>query len=205
MGLLLTDLRADFAATKLLPLAASSLAPVSEAFATLSARAQAWFDHEEITAEARQMHRTVDMRYAGELRTVRRLAGEAPSPRPRWSICGSVRGSPPPALRLHRGRGSGADRHPARRGRRPREEGDAQGLPAEGPDASAAIIGKRPVWFPEAGDYVPTPIYDREALKAGNRFAGPAIVEQMTPPPSSPPGMTARVDAYHNLILEVAA
>jgi len=38
---------------------------------------------------------------------------------------------------------------------------------------------RRPVWLPEARDFVETPIYDRDALRPGNRFAGPAIVEQM--------------------------
>ncbi len=206
MGLLLTDLRADFAATKLLPLAASSLAPVSEAFDTLSARAQAWFDHEEITAEARQMHRTVDMRYAGQ-------NYELSVPLPEGAVTETT---------LEHLAEAFEEAHRQRYGFIAAGEAvqivtlrvEAVGLvkkatlkayPLEGPDASAAIIGKRPVWFPEAGDYVPTPIYDREALKAGNRFAGPAIVEQMDTTTVVPPGMTARVDAYHNLILEVAA
>jgi N-methylhydantoinase A len=77
--------------------------------------------------------------------------------------------------------------------------------PDAGPDASGARIGEREVWFPEAGDFVPTPIYSRDALLPGNRFAGPAIVEQMDTTTVVPPGMTARVDPYLNLILEVAA
>src|SRR5438046_2436787 len=51
--------------------------------------------------------------------------------------------------------------------------------PEAGPDATKAIAGRRPVWLPEAGDFVDTPIYARDALRPGNRFAGPAIVEQM--------------------------
>jgi len=74
--------------------------------------------------------------------------------------------------------------------------------PEAGPDAATAITGRRPVWQPEAGDFVETPIYDRDALKPGNRFAGPAIVEQMDATTLVPPGMTARVDRWLNLILE---
>ncbi len=50
----------------------------------------------------------------------------------------------------------------------------------------------------------PTPIYAREGLRPGNRFSGPAIVEQMDATTLVPPGTTARVDAYLNLILEAA-
>src|SRR5438034_7865674 len=66
MGLLLTDLRADFAMTRLLPLEANVLGEIEFAFAALKARADAWFAHEQITADARALLRTVDMRYAGQ-------------------------------------------------------------------------------------------------------------------------------------------
>ena len=48
-----------------------------------------------------------------------------------------------------------------------------------GPDASKAITGERRVWLPEAGGFVDCPVYDRGLLQAGNRFSGPAVVEQM--------------------------
>ena len=37
-----------------------------------------------------------------------------------------------------------------------------------------------------------------------HRFAGPAVVEQMDATTVVPPGMTARVDQFLNLILDVA-
>ena len=58
------------------------------------------------------------------------------------------------------------------------------------------------MWWPEAGDFVATPIYARDALRTGNCFAGPAIVEQMDATTLVLPGMTARVDAWLNLVLE---
>ena len=64
---------------------------------------------------------------------------------------------------------------------------------------------RRPVWLAEAREFVATPIYARDALRPGNHFAGPAIVEQMDATTLVPPGTTARVDAYLNLILEAAA
>jgi N-methylhydantoinase A len=73
-----------------------------------------------------------------------------------------------------------------------------------GPDAGGALIGRRQVWLPEAGGSVDCPVYDRALLRAGNRFAGPAVVEQMDATTVVLPGMTAAVEPYLNLILEAA-
>ena len=64
--------------------------------------------------------------------------------------------------------------------------------PEAGPDASGAIAQHRDVWLAETTGFVSTPIYARERLRPGNRFAGPAIVEQMDATTLVPPGMTAR-------------
>lgn len=47
-----------------------------------------------------------------------------------------------------------------------------------------------------------TAIYDRAKLRAGNRFAGPAIVTEYSATTFLPPGWHARVDAYENILLE---
>jgi N-methylhydantoinase A len=73
-----------------------------------------------------------------------------------------------------------------------------------GPDASAAIVGRRDVWLIEEGRYVSCPVYDRDRLDAGNLIAGPAIVEQMDATTVIPPGMTGRVEPYLNLMLEAS-
>ena len=48
------------------------------------------------------------------------------------------------------------------------------------------------------------PVYERDRLKVGNNFVGPAIVEQMDATTLILPAMTARVDVFSNLILEPA-
>ncbi len=50
-----------------------------------------------------------------------------------------------------------------------------------------------------------TPIYSRDKLAPGNRFVGPAIVEQMDTTTVVLPDMQAVVDPYLNLILRGAA
>ena len=50
--------------------------------------------------------------------------------------------------------------------------------------------------------FVSCPVYGRDLLRAGHRFVGPAIVEQMDATTVVPPGMSGRVEPYGNLILE---
>ena len=45
-------------------------------------------------------------------------------------------------------------------------------------------------------------LYERERLRPGMRLDGPALICQMDSTLLLPPGWTARVDGYRNLILE---
>jgi N-methylhydantoinase A len=71
-------------------------------------------------------------------------------------------------------------------------------------DPGAAHKGRRPVYFPEAGGYVACDTYERTRLAAGNVISGPAVIEQMDTTTVIPPGETARVDRFGNLIVELA-
>jgi N-methylhydantoinase A len=62
--------------------------------------------------------------------------------------------------------------------------------------------GRRPAYFPEAGGYVDTPVYDRYALSPGAAFAGPAIVEERESTTVAGPGARVRVDGRLTLVLE---
>ncbi len=46
------------------------------------------------------------------------------------------------------------------------------------PHGAAARKGARPVWFPEAGGFVETAVYNRYALRAGEAIDGPAVFEE---------------------------
>lgn len=203
MGLLLTDLRADFAATRLLTLEEASLGPLEALFAGLARDADAWLAAEGLPVAARRLTRTVDMRYRGQ-------NYELPVALPDGPLG--------PATLVALARGFEA-LHRERYGFLAEGETiqivtariEAAGLvpkarfeprPDAGPDASAALTGRRDVWMPEAGGFVATPVYARERLAPGNRIEGPAIVEQMDTTTVVLPGMIARVDAYETLILE---
>lgn len=62
-------------------------------------------------------------------------------------------------------------------------------------------IAVRPVHF---GRWYDTTIHDRDRLEPGMIVQGPAIVEQADTTTVIEPGMTARVDAYGNLLVEIA-
>ena len=67
--------------------------------------------------------------------------------------------------------------------------------------APAVARSQRKVWF---GGWVDTPIYDRTSLLPGMTFYGPAIIEQADTTSVIEPGMAVRVDAFHNILVEVA-
>ncbi|HEV2489879.1 MAG TPA: hydantoinase/oxoprolinase family protein [Candidatus Acidoferrales bacterium] len=69
-------------------------------------------------------------------------------------------------------------------------------------DARRAIIDDREVFF--SGRRIKTKIYDRALLLAGNRLLGPAIVAEYSATTVISPGWRGRVDAFGNLILELA-
>jgi len=68
-------------------------------------------------------------------------------------------------------------------------------------DGSHALNGTRSVYFD--GCFQETRIYDRERLRPGDTFAGPAIVSEYSSATILPPGDVLRVDALSNLVIEV--
>jgi N-methylhydantoinase A len=70
-------------------------------------------------------------------------------------------------------------------------------------DPAAAMRGRRPVWFDNGVGYQPTDIYTREALQAGNRVSGPAVIEAVDTTVLLNPGQEIGVDEYLNLVMEL--
>jgi N-methylhydantoinase A len=73
-----------------------------------------------------------------------------------------------------------------------------------GGDVAQARKGERLAYFPEAGGFVPTPIYDRYRLAPGMAFAGPAIVEERESTAIVGPGARCRIDAQHNFVVSLS-
>jgi N-methylhydantoinase A len=68
----------------------------------------------------------------------------------------------------------------------------------------SARRGRRAAYFVEVGRAVLTPTYAREELRAGNRIAGPALVEEHASTTVVLPGDRLRVDGFGNLDIEIA-
>ena len=75
-------------------------------------------------------------------------------------------------------------------------KGSAQAL-------KSAQTGSRSVYFAELNKSVMTPTYQRDALKAGNRLVGPALVEEYASITVVLPGDRLRVDVYGNLVIDI--
>jgi N-methylhydantoinase A len=65
-GLLLADLRADFAATRLMALSSAVISEIETIIADLHWRCSVWFAEAGIEADDRRVALSVDMRYAGQ-------------------------------------------------------------------------------------------------------------------------------------------
>jgi N-methylhydantoinase A len=59
------------------------------------------------------------------------------------------------------------------------------------------------VYFPEAGGFTATPVYDRYRLVPGARLSGPAVVEERESTAVVPPGAEALIDPHWNLVISL--
>jgi len=205
LGLLMTDLRTNYALTRILPAVEDSLAAVADAFAEIERRAAAWFDREGIDPARRVTQRSIDMRYAGQ----------------NYELSVPVDAGDITAATIQRLLDGFARAHEQMYGYVAAEEPvqivtvrlDAVGLttkatltPGTGddPDPASARVGTRDIYLPESGGWIPVSVYDRPLLRTGNRVAGPAVIEQMDSTTLILPGQAAQVDPYRNLIIEVS-
>jgi N-methylhydantoinase A len=148
MGLLLADLRADFAATRLMALSSAVISEIETIIVDLQRRCAVWFAEAGIDADDRRIALSIDMRYAGqnyELSvplppgpvtpvTIDGLAAGFAAAHQR--LYGFVAEDEPMQLVTFRAEATGIVR---KADIRPTAEG--------GPDPGAAEIGRREVWL----------------------------------------------------------
>ncbi len=186
VGILLADAMREYSRTVMLPFGAS----LEELYTALETQGNADFEAEGLTGTS---IRSVDLRYKGQGYELSVPYGP---------------GMEEQFHELHRRRYSFAD-----------EEGmievvnvrvrmisladpfEPQPQPLVESDGSHALIGTRPVFFENC--FQETRIYDRERLRPGDTFAGPAIVSEYSSATILPPGDVLRVDALSNLVIEV--
>ncbi|MBL7241216.1 methylhydantoinase [Komagataeibacter rhaeticus] len=205
LGLLLTDLRADFSTTQIMMADEGNVDRVQAIHDELAARAQGWFTEENVAPENCGQRFTVDMRYVGQNYELPVMLC-APEGRITAQTVTDMIAEFMEAHRTQYGFASESDPiqfvtfRVEATGRV--EKAEFISHPDEGPDPSAARTGAREVWFPETGGFVECPIYDRAHLRSGNRIPGPAIIEQMDATTVILPGMEAHVEPYLNIIID---
>jgi N-methylhydantoinase A len=78
-----------------------------------------------------------------------------------------------------------------------------QSLPDGDRSAGGALKSHRPAYFPETTGYTDCPVYDRYKLRAGDRFEGPALVEERESTVVIIPDSQAHVDRDGNIIVDL--
>jgi N-methylhydantoinase A len=70
------------------------------------------------------------------------------------------------------------------------------------PDASAARVGRRPIFVEAAGGFQDADLYDFNRLAPGNVMAGPAVIHTPITTIVLQAHQTGRVDAYRNVLID---
>jgi N-methylhydantoinase A/oxoprolinase/acetone carboxylase beta subunit len=204
LGLLATDMVYEYVSTVYERLSKVDAAGLQKAFEELEEQARSQLEHDGIPADRMLIQRVADCRYLGQGYELRvdvgsGAIGEA------W---------------VEKARGDFHDIHEREYSRR-FEESDIEipnirvrgiGLmpPLQVPEAESGVPSpdaglryERDAWFRVGGELraVATRFYDRAELKAGNRIEGPAIVNQYDSTTVIPPGLTARIDRFGNIVI----
>ncbi|MQT15546.1 hydantoinase/oxoprolinase family protein [Segnochrobactrum spirostomi] len=197
LGCLLVDMQHDFSQSCMMAAGDADPADIEARFAALEREAVDRLIHEGVARTDIVLQRSIDMMYSGQWRS---LAVDAPSP---IGAIGDL------VARFH---AEHQREYNFRRDDAPvsffRLNLKAIGIV---PKAEFAVheptgfvpepTGRRQVWF--EGEGHDTPVYDRTQMPCGFRFQGPAIVEQLDSTTVVPPGASAEVDKYLNIIIRV--
>ncbi len=191
LGLVLADVAKDFSRTILIPGEEVSHRRLDSLFAPLEERATEALEGEGFTPEKIRLKRLLDVRYVGQSYEVTvpaesdfagvfhdehfRLYGHSSAARPIELV----------NVRLAAG------------GETETPEFERGELADENPE-NALLKTERSIFD---GKMFETPVYDRVALRPGNRISGPAIVAETSATTVVAPDYEARVDPYSNLLM----
>ncbi len=204
-GMLVADLRRDFVKTWFTPLAEASFPAMEDIYAEMERQGRAAVRRSEVAVADVTLRRAADMRYVGQEHAVTvELPVELFQAEDRDGI--KTRFDAVHATRYgYSAPGEKAEIVSLRSAitglmRKPTFEPIAAG---EAVPPAAARRGTRAVYFAEAGRHLDTPSYDRAALLAHNRIAGPALIEEYASTTVVHPGDVVAVDAFGDLVIEI--
>lgn len=196
-GLLAADVRAVTVRSIVAPATLEGWQHANALFATLTREADALLEAQSVLPSDRSFAREIDLRYVGQSTEL--------------SVTGA--GTLDEAIAAFNGRhqqrygfsvqGEAVEIVTVRviaTGTTPKPRLSAVKCAREGPPSAGALLEERDA-FDGAG-FVATPAYARTELRAGDAFAGPAIVEQYDSTTYVARGWRARADELGNLVLE---
>mgnify|MGYP006281652979 CR=1 FL=1 len=203
-GMLLSDFRRDLVQSRFVRLDEVDIAQLRQWFAELEAQGTAAVEEARLETRRLVLTRSLDMRYVGQEHAV-----TVDVPLSVFSRQGKA-GIKKHFDELHKERyGRGSPEEPAEivsirstvtgMMRKPRLATIARGSRTP---VAAAATGSRRVFFPDKG-WVKCPTWRRDALKAGNRILGPALIEEHASTTVVQPGDTLQVDDYGNLLITI--
>jgi N-methylhydantoinase A len=204
-GMLFSDLRYDFVRTGLTRLEDASFADIERVYRELEDQGRAAIAATRVAPQKIVVKRAADMRYVGQEHPVTvDLPLRVFQKEDRAAIKRHFD-------ELHLVRyGTSASQEPAEivslrttvtgLMRKPPQEKIKRGSAAP---PRAALTGKRKAFFGKA--FVATPTYMRGELLAGNRIAGPALIEEHASTTVLWPGDRLTVDPYGNLIISIGS
>lgn len=206
LGLMTGDIAYDHSQTQMVMLDDVDVGALEKAYRDLEGRARAQLEADGFAPDDMVFLRLADCRYGGQGYELRCEApGDATDPGFRDALAAFFNAAhereygqafPERPVQLVNIRVTGIGRVPPVP---PREIAAGGGEPA-------APIGRDDIVFAVDGAPQPftTPRFDRADLLAGNRIAGPAIIQQMDTTTVIPPDFTASVDRHGNLIITSA-
>jgi 5-oxoprolinase (ATP-hydrolysing) len=207
-GLLATDLQFEFVGTERQAVATLDVPRLQAKFDELVAQAIGQLDADAVPEDRRLIRRLADCRYAGQGYEVRFDVPAGNPDRPGWSDelveafhvahvgeYGHRFDAPVEIINI---RVVGIGRI---------DELKWPEAEVGNGDVSGALIETRDVIFDVDGEAqsCPTPFYEREQLRAGDRLEGPAIIEQYDTTTIVPPGFVVDVDRFGNLVIDVSS
>lgn len=202
LGLLMSDVKHDYLRSRLSDIEDVSAEDVTALFDELRAAAASQLRDEGFVSEQTRFRYLLDMRYAGQgyenpvpLDGMPVSHGDLTRYRERFDdihrMChGHAAPGQPVEVVNYRIEATGLVSHV-----------DLARLEAAEGSAEDAQVGTRRAFFASRSP-TSAPVYDRDKLRAGHRFAGPALVDQYDATTVVRPGQAATVDSFGNLFVE---
>jgi len=197
MGCLLVDIQHDFSDSFMADAATTSPEDLEAAFQQIEKEAIERLRHEDVAPENTVLQRSVEMMYQGQWRSL-----AVPAPAKITSTSDLIEGFHNQHEREYNFRREDAPVSVFRVGVKATGVVPKAELPShEVNEHTPEPVCQRDVWFNSTAHQAD--VFDRAKFKAGATFSGPAIVEQVDSTVLVPPGTTASIDQFMNILIRV--